>query len=275
MNKKRYFFLLFLCTAWSLSSQKKEIRIYGKVVDSTTVVKNAHIINLNTNKGTFSNDQGAFRIYASLGDSLKASSIQHETAIGVITKYNISSTFFTIRLQKKRYVLDEIVLKKHYLTGILSLDRKQTPKDWRENALKNTMTLSKENMKAPVPDDHIDKRVRPPVVRTDPNQAFIGAGAKIGIPFKYSEKLWTLRRKLNYQKKIPVALLDELGETFFYVDLKIPEEKYYHFLEYCNHLGIENLYLQRKKLEVIKILKKESNAYLKILKENKEKNDKK
>lgn len=271
MNKKLPILFFFLFITLTIFSQKKGILIYGKVVDSVSVVKNANVINLNTNKGTFSNDQGEFRIYVSQGDSLRISSVQHESILTIITKYTIDSKYFSIRLQKKTYKLDEIVLKKHNLTGSLTADRKQTPKDKRKEALKNTMDFSKVDMNAPVADDHIDKKVRPPKAVTDPNLAFgMGAGAKIGIPFKYSERLWALRRKISYQKKFPELLLNEFGETFFYVDLKIPKEKYHHFLDFCNPLGIEQLYLQQKKLDVIKILKEQSPIYLKILKENEE-----
>lgn len=248
-------------------SQKKAVLIYGKVLDSLTVVKNANILNLSTNKGTSSNDQGEFRIYVALGDSLRISSIQHDVAVSVITKYNLESKHFAIRLKRKTYVLDEIVLKKHNLTGSLTSDTKQTPEDKKEKALKNTMDFSKVDMNAPVADDHIDKNVRPEVVRTDPNLGFVGAGTKFVVPFKHSERLWAMRRDVNYRKKFPQLLLEEFGKDFFFVDLKIPKEKYHHFLEFCNPLGIEGLYLQQKKLEVIKILKRESTAYHKILKE--------
>lgn len=271
MNKELRFLFMLVCLSSSLFAQKKEVLIYGKVIDSLSVVKNANILNVSTNKGTSSNDQGEFRMYVSLGDSLRISSIQHETALSIVTKYNIESKHFAIRLKRKTYVLDEIVLKKHNLIGSLTSDTKQTPENKKETALKNTMDFSKVNMSAPVADDHIDKNVRPEVVRTDPNQTFgMGAGTKLVMPFKYSERLWALRRQVSYQKKFPELLLEEFGASFFYVDLKIPKEKYHHFLEFCNPLGIEKLYLQQKKLEVIKILKQESLAYHKILKENKE-----
>ncbi|MDT7832050.1 hypothetical protein RQM59_06640 [Flavobacteriaceae bacterium S356] len=271
MKKKLHSLVILFLLSSALYSQKKKVFIYGKVLDSVSLIKNANILNLSTNKGTSSNDQGEFRMYVSLGDSLRISSVQHETAISIITKYNIESKHFAIRLKRKTYILDEIVLKKHNLIGSLTSDTKQTPENKKETALKNTMDFSKVDMTAPVADDHIDKNVRPHTVQTDPNQAFgMGAGTKFVMPFKYSERLWALRRQVSYQKKFPELLLEEFGASFFYVDLKIPREKYHHFLEFCNPLGIEKLYLQQKKLDVIKILKRESIAYHKILKESKE-----
>lgn len=269
--KKTLPLLFFVCITLQLFSQKKEVVMYGKVIDSIGIIKNANIINLNTNKGTFSNDAGEFRIKAALGDSLRVSSVQHEIAITIMTESILRTEYLTIKLIKKTYSLEEIVIKRHDLIGVLSSDRNKTPEDLKAKALKNTMDFSDVDMTAPVKDDHIDKKVRPPQAETDPNKAFLGAGAAIGFAFKYSEKLWALRRKIAYQRKFPGLILNEFGEKFFFVDLKIPKNKYYHFLEYCNIKGIEDLYLKQKKLEVIKILTEESVAYLKIIKENSEK----
>ena len=101
--------------------------------------------------------------------------------------------------------------------------------------------------------------------RTDPNLAFVGAGAGVEIPFKYSERLWALRRDLAFKKSFPARILNELGQKFFFEELKIPVEQYYHFLEYCNPLGIEKLYKDGNILAVIEILKKEQIEYLKII----------
>ena len=99
---------------------------------------------------------------------------------------------------------------------------------------------------------------------------FAGAGAGSVIPFKYSERLWALRKDLEFRKNFPKMLLSEFGEPFFENDLKIPTEKYYNFLEYCNPLGIESLFKQNRKIELINVLKKESVSYLLFLNKNEE-----
>jgi hypothetical protein len=93
-----------------------------------------------------------------------------------------------------------------------------------------------------------------------------GAGAIAIIPFKYSEKLWALRKKLEQKKQFPYKILSELGDKFFFDELKIPIDNYFHFLEYCNPLGIEELHKKGRNLEIIKILKTESKTYLKLIK---------
>ena len=49
-------------------------------------------------------------------------------------------------------------------------------------------------------------------------------------------------------------------------------KKLYNFLEYCNPLGIEDLYKQNRKIELINMLKKESITYLASHKDEEEDN---
>ena len=263
MDKKllQFFFLFF--TIISLSQEKRTL-ITGKVVDSLGIVKNANIINLKTNQGTFSSDTGHFSIYAAIGDALQISSIQYVTKEITISKKSIENKSLNIKLIPNTYVLDEFELKRNHLMGRLGVDINAVPTDKRDSLLRNVMDFSNVNMKKAEADDYIDKRVRPQIVNTDPNSKFVGAGAAIVMPFKDHESI--LRKKLARQKAIPYKILSELGEQFFFDELKIPKDNYFHFLEYCNPLGIEDLHKENKTLELIKIFQKESKTYLKIIK---------
>ena len=257
-------FILIIFSS-TLLAQKNKFWLYGKLKDSSSVVKNANIINLKTNKGTFSNDFGDYKIVVSEGDTLQFSSVQHKTIYRVINNFIYRSEVLDVFMVNSRYELDEVVLKRNDLDGFLSLDLKKTPEDRRAEALKNTMDLSSVNMNIIYDGDYIDQRVRPPMNNVDPIAMFAGAGGGVSIPFKYSERLWSLRRDLKFRENFPKMLLSEFGEPFFENDLKIPIEKYYSFLEYCNPLGIENLFKQNRKIELINVLKKESITYLLLI----------
>jgi hypothetical protein len=266
MLKKLFSFFFILLISFSFFAQKKNIILSGKVIDSLGIVKNANIINLKTNQGTFSNDEGLFRIFVSEGDSVQFSSIQHYTKKIKINTQIFNDKNIEITLTASTYVLDEFELKKHNLSGRLGIDTKNVPIDKKDSLLKKVMDFSKVNMKIVEGDDYIDTRVRPQIVTVDPTARFAGAGATANIAFKYSEKLWALRKELERKKAFPYTLLSELGDKFFFDDLKIPLDNYFHFLEYCNPLGIEKMHKEGRLLEVIKILKTESVTYLKIIK---------
>lgn len=264
--KKNYSLIILFLFSLKMISQNGRKTFYGKVLDELGALENAHIVNLNSKQASYSTQNGEFKISVKINDSLKFTSIGYKTKLLVIKPIHLGINETNILLEKEIYELDEIEIKNHNLTGSLALDFKQTPKDKRAEALANTMDFSKVNMKAKTKDDHIDRHIRPPMVQTDPTENFVGAGSKFIMPFKYSEKLWALRKELAFKKSMPAKLLAELGEKFFFQDLKIPVEKYYHFLEYCNPLGIEKLYQEKKTLEVIKILRKEHVSYLKTIK---------
>ena len=265
---KKIVLLLLLVTSSTLLAQKDNFWLYGKLKDSSSVVKNANIINLKTNKGTFSNDFGDYKIIVSVGDTLQFSSVQHKTIYRIVNNFVYRSEVLDVFMISSTYELDEVVLKRNDLDGFLSLDLKKTPEDRKAEALKRTMDFSNANMKAIYNGDYIDQRVRPPTNNVDPTAMFAGAGGGVSIPFKYSERLWALRKDIEFRTNFPAMLLSEFGEPFFENDLKIPTDNYYNFLEYCNPIGIEDLFKQNRKIELINVLKKESISYLLLLNKN-------
>ncbi|WP_438972615.1 hypothetical protein [Polaribacter sp.] len=266
MKKNVLLFLFVFLALYSTNGQNKRYIITGKVTDSLGVIKNANIINLNTYQGTFSSDEGLYRIFVSKGDTLRVSSIQYIPKKIVISKKIIELKKLDILLKSATYTLDEFELKRNDLLGRLGIDIKNVSRDKQDSLLRKVMDFSNVNFKEK--DFTIDdiSKVKPPIVNTMAGAIpMAGAGAKVAIPFKNSARLWALRSKLEQKKQFPYKILSELGEKFFFDELKIPIDNYFHFLEYCNPLGIENLHKKGRLLELIKILREESSSYLKII----------
>jgi hypothetical protein len=269
VNRKLLLFLFLALSIGIVSHAQinEKFWIQGKVIDSAGVVKDVNVINLKTNKGTFTNDFGDYKIVVSIGDTVQFTSVNHRTVRRVVNNLIYTSEVLDVFMPVKTEELDEFDLKRHDLDGYLTLDRKKTPVDRRGEAFKNTMDFSKEDMRIRYDGDFIDQNVRPPVEVVDPTALFVGAGAQAVIPFKYSQRLWALRKNVEFRSSFPQMLISEFGEKFFENDLEIPKERYYHFLEYCNPLGIEDLYKQNRKIEMINILREQSKSYLKLLEE--------
>ena len=83
---KKILFLFIIFYSTILDAQDKKTLITGSVSDSLGIVKNVNIINIKTKQGTFSNDEGLYRIYVSKGDTLSFSSVQHKLKKFVITE---------------------------------------------------------------------------------------------------------------------------------------------------------------------------------------------
>ena len=266
MQKKLLIIFLILIYTTSSFSQEKRKLISGKISDSLATIQNANIINLKTKQGTFSNKEGLFRIFVSEGDTLSFSSVQHITKKIKITKSILEKNKLIVLLKSNTYTLDEFDLKRHNLQGRLGIDAKDVPRGTKDSLLRNVMDFS--NVDFSKKDYTIDdiERVRPPIVNTMAGaMPMVGAGAGAVIPFKHSERLWALRKKLAQKKAFPYKVLSELGEKFFFDELKIPIDKYFHFLEYCNPLGVENMHKDGKILELIKVLRAESITYHKLI----------
>jgi hypothetical protein len=265
MNKKLMFFICFLCFQCILFSQNKPHFIKGSIKDSLGVVANANVLNLQTTEGTFSSDKGNFELFAFLGDSIQISSVPHKTKIIVISKTDIENKNIEITLQIKVTQLDEFELKQNNLSGSLTSDLKKVPVKIRDSILEKNMNYIKNAKNGKLIPDIIDTRVMPPMNDVDPisGNAARPSGGK-GIASRGLKKERTKKAHFNYIRAFPKKILTDLGEDFFFVQLKIPKERYYHFLEYCNPLGIEKKYKNGEILEVIEILKNESSSYLKI-----------
>jgi hypothetical protein len=265
MLKNIFLLFLFGFVSFSNFSQQRRTLVSGKITDSISRVKNANIINLKTNQGTFSSDNGEFRMFVRKGDSLRISSIQHITRFILINKKDINNKSISISLRDNTVVLDTFELKRHNLYGRLGIDSKRVTINKKDSLLSTIMDFSKVNMKLVAGDDHIDN-MKPPMNNVDPTARFAGAGVSIVAPFKASARLWALRKELARKKAFPYQIMSELGEKFFFIQLKIPVERYFHFLEYCNPLGIEDLHKDKKMLDIIKIFQTESKTYLEIIK---------
>ena len=269
MKEQLLFFILFFIITLKSISQEHRKFLYANIKDKIGAVYNAHIINLNTNQGTNTNESGEFRILAKQNDSLQMSFIGYKTAILIIKNNHFGMLKNNFLLEKETYKLDEVVLKKHNLKGIISMDMKQTPENIAIIKSKGALDFTKINFKKSIFKiiDEVERAKAPNIWReVDPTAKFFGIGGSFNTgSIKNALAKRQSRKNLKFKENFPRMLISEFGENFFFKELKIPKDKYYHFLEYCNSLNIEGLYKNRKVLEMIKILQQESKNYLKII----------
>lgn len=267
MFLKRLTILFFL---FYLNNTYSQTKIIGKVIDSLSIVKNAHILNLNTNIGTYTNDFGEFEMEVNLGDFIEISSVQHKKTQLKIVNTIIKNKFVAISLTFETYILDEIIVKKHNLSGSLSVDVLKVPRDTIQELVKKIVDDIKNiDFSKPYKEefDHIDKHVKPPLVIVDPidkvQGVFFGTYINLGKGKNESYRL-SLSKKLENKAKFATTILKELGEDFFYNKLKIPEKYYHNFIDFCTYKGVEELYKKGNILELIRIFNEQSIAYHKI-----------
>lgn len=268
--KKKILFLLVFITQILFAQDKRKI-FYGIVSDNMSTLSNVHITNTTTNKATFSNDKGVFKLFAQVNDSLRVTSVGYKTKTILVTINHFGIIENRIQIKKEIIELDEIELKKHNLNGILSSDVKQTPKDIGAIRSKKALDFSKIdfNKKVILKIDEMNRAKAPDARKTtDPTTRFAGVGGTVGDAAidGYAAAKRKMRKTIKFKESFPKKLLSEFGSQFFFDELKIPKEKYLHFLEYCNPLGIEKLYKDGKAIQLVKIFDKQSKSYLKLIK---------
>nr|WP_299033930.1 carboxypeptidase-like regulatory domain-containing protein [uncultured Tenacibaculum sp.] len=128
--------LIILCFVSSIKilSQERRTFLYASIYDEIGTVSNTHIINLNTKQGTFTNNNGEFRILAKPNDSLQISFVGYETKIFKVDSKHFGIQQNKIELKKVAIELDEVEIKKHNLLGYISSDTKHIKTEKEINA---------------------------------------------------------------------------------------------------------------------------------------------
>ncbi len=269
LKKKLLLFLLLLISFQFIDAQSRSFYLHGMLRDSITLIKDVHVVNLNRQQGTFSNDYGQYRIIASLGDTIEFTSVQYETVRKVITDQIVFGKKLHLVLKRNSYVLDEIVLKKHDLTGILYTDRKKVPKDSIAAIARGMNELIVEFSNKPqqgfdIQESMVKKLAKTSAKNADPTKSFEGIGGAIGLRSR--------NKKKNRLKKITSSTFSTNSilidfENDFFEDLKIPKDKITLFIDYCKQFNIKELYEQGKELQLIKLLEDKSSLFIKESKE--------
>ncbi|RLK02210.1 carboxypeptidase-like regulatory domain-containing protein [Tenacibaculum discolor] len=125
-----------ICLFFIIKTTAQESRkfFYATIQDEVSVVSNAHVINLNTKQGTFTNNNGEFRILAKVSDTLQISFVGYETKNVVVNINNFGIQENYIQLKKVPIELDEVAIKKHNLLGYISSDTKHIKSEKEINA---------------------------------------------------------------------------------------------------------------------------------------------
>ncbi len=264
MIKRLLPLLFFITSMLSYSQVNDKFWILGKVKDSAGIVKDVHVVNLASKVGTYTNDFGDYKIVVSIGDTLQFTSVSHQTVKRTINNFNFSNGVLDVFLPIKTVELDEFELKRNDLSGFVSLDVKRTPVDWRAEALKRNMDLSKIDVYGGWNDDHINSRVRPPAALVDPTRRFVGAGGSFGGGGKIDRRKARIK-KITSSKFSRDKIYDICGAEFFQ-KLKIPEKEVLNFIDYCVQFDLIELYDKDLVLELAILLEKKAPDFLETLK---------
>ncbi|HFS67218.1 MAG TPA: hypothetical protein ENK67_03305 [Flavobacteriia bacterium] len=263
MRSTIFYFFLF---AFIFVNAQNRINIEGYLKSKNSEITQIHIFNLQSKKGTISDNNGIFNIKVSKRDTLLISSIQFSTLKYVVTETDLISKKIIIFLKSEATNLEQVVVNSHNLSGSLLLDIKKVPKNFQQHA-SYKLDLKDINFKAPgLIENPIDKKLPDPL-RTSETVNSINL-----IPI-FKMLTSGIRKKIRLKKKykmriakLPKESRINLGDLFFVDNLKISKPLIDDFLIYCQKKGILRLDFKKNKMELIENLFRESKNYLETIK---------
>ena len=131
---QKIIFIVCLFISISIFSQNDSIRVKilkGQIIhaDNKKPLSAAHILNLNTVRGTITNDKGFFEIPTKANDTILVSYLGYASIKLKITNDLLKGNELLIALYEKPEEVKEVVIKSTQLIGVLEIDIKQVPKD--------------------------------------------------------------------------------------------------------------------------------------------------
>ncbi|HBI00724.1 MAG TPA: carboxypeptidase-like regulatory domain-containing protein [Flavobacterium sp.] len=127
----KYFVVFLLFIAFQLTAQDKERteKVSGTVLNDSDSkpLSNVNIINMNSVRGSISDNNGVFEISVQVNDTLHISLIGFQSIRVRVTNDWIKSKNTQIKLTEKAIALEEVVLTPYNLTGYLQVDAKLIP----------------------------------------------------------------------------------------------------------------------------------------------------
>ena len=249
LNKtlKALFLLLFFAVASSLSAQEP-VLVAGIVQSDSVKLADIHILNLSTRKGTISNQVGEFGITVSPNDTLIFSGIQFHTLGIVVDKKILERRVIKVELRSRVEELSEIELKGHDLDGLFYVDTKRL-KDSLPLMGKEAVDFSNQGSDDPTSSNYVV-----------PSANLLNLVSMIGKKRRAeNQKEASL---LQQKRAASDNIRKDIGEDVFEQQLGIPPEHIDPFIRFCQKKDIINLYVDGRIMEVIDILIKEKDNYI-------------
>ncbi len=249
LNKslKKLLLLLFFASTVNLWGQEP-VLVAGIVESDSVKLADIHILNLTTRKGTISNAVGEFGITVSPNDTLIFSGIQFHTLGLVVDKKTLDRRIIRVELLPRVEELSEIELKGHDLDGLFYIDTKRM-RDSLPLMGAEAVNFSNQGSDDPTSSNYVV-----------PSANLLNLVSLLGKKRRAENQK---EASLLQQKRAATDnIRKDIGEDVFEQQLGIPRAHIEPFIRFCQKKDIINLYVEGRIMEVIDILIKEKDNYI-------------
>jgi hypothetical protein len=106
-------FIVFWCTTQLFAQGNGAVECHGKVTADMTNLEGIYVINLKTENASITDTQGYFSIKAAVGDSLLLSAVQFKSTKIALTKEQILSNLFFVKMKPIMNELKEVIVRRY------------------------------------------------------------------------------------------------------------------------------------------------------------------
>lgn len=248
INHSKTILILLLLSGFFQLSAQETVLIKGLVQSDSVQLQDIHILNLSTRQGTISNFNGEFRITVSASDTLIFSGIQFHTLGLIVDEKVVRKGVIKIELKPKIEELSEIELKGHDLDGLFYIDTKRM-RDSLPLVTDEAVDFSNQGYDDPSSSNYVV-----------PAANLVNLVSMIGKKKRKEKK--EEANLIQKKRQAPANLRKELGDDVFVEQMAIPKIHIEPFIRYCQKKDIIDLYVEGRLMEVIDILIKEKDNYI-------------
>ncbi|CAL67684.1 hypothetical protein [Christiangramia forsetii] len=253
--------MLLLFADFELFSQEVAL-LEGQIIVDTISPANIHVVNLNLEKGTTSDNSGTFKIYAETGDRLLFSSVQFENREIVISQTDVDSGRIVVKLFPARNELDEVQISDLKLSGYLDSD------------LSKIKYFDREKYGIPYPKKQLSQTQRRLYTANEnitSRWQYIGVllgGVSLDVIMNDINGRTKYLKKLDKQDKLQLRVqhgIDVLGKNLFVIELKIPETEIENFVYYvAREPDFEAILESKDRLKLIEYYKSKTKDFINL-----------
>jgi hypothetical protein len=266
MMKKTLIFICYLFSIVAFSQEIDRITVNGRIVVSAQDKEGVTVYNTSSNKGTFTDENGEFKIDVILNDVVEFSALQFKDFTVVISERILETKQMTVILVEEINKLDEVVLLPFGLTGNLNAD------------LENVRTYNVSLDAVYFGLDHIEDFEFSADYNTKAeNIAFNEYNPRVDNMLNLVNLAGFLVSQVadidgNEMTKQDKALnktpfkkaLEQYSVNFIHVNFNIPLNKIEAFVEYVENEGVdEDLLAKNKEVQFLERINQLSQSYLK------------
>lgn len=244
---KKLLFLLVLFTAVSGFSQDDTRQpLSGSVIYMNIGVPNENVINSTSERATITNDQGLFRINVKVGDQLVFTAVNYNIKVVTITEEILANNRLVVEVNEKVTELDEVVITPEQQERFLAMKNEE----FKQHEYEIDRSTEVENIAMSQADRGMQDGLN-----------FVNIFRAI---FKSQDETVEEGPKL----KVSEVLRQVYDDSFFVVDLQIPQDKINEFLYYCDaRMPAQTLLRKENEFQLIDALVNHSKTFLKELNE--------